>query len=278
MSVILSLSKNDSHLWAAGPEGLYRVSQDGLDPIPQPQQNLYCCCAIHDRVLVGGLPHGVAFSLANGENWQASWMDSTAAPVLCLAADPAVEETGVLLAGTEGAGILRSVDRGRNWFLRNFGLHSFTVLTIGWAPPAPANRWPRWQVAFAGTEEGVYRTPNGGRGWRRCEGATGVVQVIATDRDFHRSGLVLAGTEGSGLWRSSDGGYSFARVASAPEQINALAATASGWLLSDEQSLWRSADGEQWEQVAGSQPALVTLADGSRVWLGTEAGVTSVEV
>ena len=278
MSVILSLSKNSSHLWAAGPEGLFHADDSALAPIPQPQQNLYCCCAIHDRVLVGGLPHGVAFSLDAGGNWQAGWMDNVAAPVVCLAADPAVEETGVILAGTEGAGILRSVDRGRHWFLRNFGLHSFTVLTLTWAPLAPADRWPRWQVAFAGTEEGVYRTPNGGRGWRRSEGVEDVCQVIAIDRDYHRTGLVLAGTESAGLWRSSDGGYTFARVASAPDQINALSATAGGWLLSDEKSLWRSADGEQWEPVPGSQPALAMLADGERVWVGTEAGIASVEV
>ena len=41
--------------YAAGPEGLYQVDGLDLQPVPQPEQNLYCCCAIHYRVLVGGV-------------------------------------------------------------------------------------------------------------------------------------------------------------------------------------------------------------------------------
>ena len=273
MSIILSLANGDGSVWAAGPEGLFEVTDAGLQPIPQPQQNLYCCCAIHDRIFTGGLPFGVAFSMQHGENWQAGWMDNVDAPVVTLAADPQVEHTGVILAGTDGGGILRTINRGSHWYTRNFGLHSFSVLAIVWAPPAPQSAWPRWQTVFACTEEGVYHSPNGGRGWKRSEVSQAVFQTIAVGPDFHQTGVVLAGTEGSGVFRSIDGGHSFEAVQGSPSQVNALAATRQGWLLSDENHIWHSSDGMDWTPARDTAPALVLLATDQAVWAGNEDGV-----
>jgi hypothetical protein len=220
MPIILSLSQHNGELWAAGPEGLFRVDDGELVNLLQPQAELACCAVTDTHVLVGGAPHGVAFT-ADKANWQAAWMDGVPGPVLCMAVDPRVEETGVVLAGSMEGGVLRSHNRGRTWNVCNFGLQDFVVLAMAWAPPAPADRWPRWEVVFAGTESGLYRSPNGGRGWRRVDGLDVVAQVIAVAPDFHENGLVLVGTEESGLWRSADGGHSFARVDGAPERIDA---------------------------------------------------------
>lgn len=275
MSIILSLSKNEAGLWAAGPEGLYGWRDGELQQTPQPQENLYCCCAIHDRLLVGGLPHGVAYRFAGGDEWQAGWMDNVDAPVVALAADPNVELSGVILAGTDGGGILRSANRGGHWFSHNFGLRSYAVLSLVWGPRALADAWPRWQMVFAGTEEGVYHSLNAGRGWKRSESPEAVYQCLAVARDYQSSRIVLAGTEADGLMRSDDGGYTFAPVAGAPQQVNALAHTTAGWLLSDAEQTWRSPDGLTWTPL-GSPPALVLLADGEEVWAGTENGITPV--
>ncbi|MEM7130448.1 MAG: hypothetical protein AAF702_29250 [Chloroflexota bacterium] len=282
MPIILSVAKSEqaSALWAAGPEGLYSVNPSGngdkLTQVAQPQQELYCCGAADDRVLVGGMPHGVAFSLDNGGNWQASWMDGVSAPVLCIAADPRVEETGVLLAGAAGGGILRSRDRGAAWWVCNYGLLDYMVLTIAWAPVAPAHIWPRREIVFAGTEEGIYRSPNSGLGWRRCEGADGVFQVLAVAPDFHESGLVLAGTEENGLWRSEDGGYTFEAVPNVPNRIDALTATSDGWLLSDESGLWTSSDATTWTKVPDTQSTLILYSASDAVWGGGEFGLDVV--
>lgn len=277
MTIILSLSYANDTLWAAGPDGLYTLDGGDLRQVAQPQENLYCCCAIHDRILVGGLPHGVAFSLQQGENWQAGWIDHVDAPVVTLAADPLVEYSGVILAGTDGGGVLRSTNRGSHWYARNFGLRSFNVLALAWAPPAPAEAWPRWQTVFACTEEGVYHSPNGGRGWKRVACPEAVYQTLAVAPDFHRSGVVLAGTESRGLFRSSDGGHTFVPVPDAPSQINALIATPTGWLLSDENQVWQARDGQQWQPVAASRSALTLLAAGAAVWAGHEDGVAHVD-
>jgi hypothetical protein len=252
------------------------VGEAGLQQTPQPQENLYCCAAIHDRILVGGLPHGVAYSLQGGENWQAGWMDETDAPVVTIAPDPRVEGTGVLLAGTDGGGILRSINRGGHWYRRNFGLRSYNVLALQWAPPTPTDAWPQWQMVFACTEEGVYHSPNGGRGWKRSETPDAVYQCLAVGPDYHSSGVVLAGTESDGLLRSTDGGHTFQPVGGSPSQVNALVAIAGGWLLSDAEQLWQSADGTTWQPFYNAG-ALVLLSSDGETWMGTDAGVQRVD-
>jgi len=277
MPIILSFAKVENELWAAGPEGLYRLNGHGLDPVPQPEAELACCGSDGERILVGGMPHGTAFSLNAGGNWQASWMDGVETGVLCIAPDPQVRETGVLLAGSAGGGILRSHNRGHSWTVCNFGLQDYTVLTIAWAPPAPADVWPRWEVVFAGTETGVYRSPNGGRGWKRSEGLDGVVQVIAVASDFYETGLALAGTEGMGLWRSTDSGRSFKPVGNGPERVDALTSTEKGWLLSDESGLWRSTDGQDWSRLPDSKPALTLYRTPEGIWAGGEEGAVLLD-
>jgi hypothetical protein len=276
MPIILSLAKDKDVLWAAGPEGLFKLNGHGLEAVPQPQVELACCSTDGTRILVGGLPHGTAFSLDAGGNWQASWMDGVEASVLCIAPAPDVAESGVLLAGSAGGGILRSANRGYGWQVCNFGLQDYTVLSIVWAPPALADAWPRWEVVFAGTEDGIYRSPNGGRGWKRSEGLAGIVQTIGVAADFHQSGIVLAGTEDQGLWRSTDGGRSFAPVENGPGRVDAITTTADGWLLSDADGLWRSTDGLVWSRIEGSKPALVLLNTPEGVWAGGEFGVEQV--
>lgn len=280
MPIILSLSYFDGNLWAAGPEGLFRVNGSDqaseLEVVPQPQQELACCAAADDRLLVGGNPHGVAYSPDEGEFWQAAWMDGVTGPVMCLASDPQVTDSGVMLAGSLEGGVLRTRNRGQGWSVCNYGLQDYSVLAIAWAPVAPSKHWPQWEVVFAGTETGIYRSPNGGLGWRRARGVDTVVQVIAVSPDFHKDGLVLAGTEENGLWRSSDGGRSFEAVPGAPARVDALTATGDGWLLSDDTSLWRSSDGLEWVQVAESSPALILLNTPDGVWAGGENGVTQL--
>lgn len=277
MSIILSISQNEKGAWAAGPDGLFLTHGNGLDIVPQPEAQLYCCCAIYDRVLVGGLPHGVAYSLnQEGTDWKAGWVDNVEASVITFAADPLIERSGIILAGTDGGGILRSVNRGTHWFTRNFGLQSFTVLSIAWAPEAPEDTWPSWRYVFAATEEGIYRSPNAGRGWRRAECDEAVYQVVAVSPAFHENGVVLAGTEESGLYRSDDRGHTFVRVDGAPQQINALAASEDGWVLSDESGLWRSEDGLRWEAIPDTGPALTLSRTAQGIVAGGEAGMSVV--
>lgn len=277
MAIILSISEANETRWAAGPNGLFQVEPDQLAPLPQPMERLASVLALQSRLLVGGAPHGVAYTADQGQSWQAAWMSGCQTPVLVMAADPDVANSGVLLAGTEGEGILRSTDRGGYWFPCNYGLRNYMILSMTWAPLAPPKQWPRREVVFATTEEGIYRSPNAGRAWKRADCPDAVYQIVAVSPQYHQDGLVLAGAEEEGLWRSADGGRSFARVASAPAQINALCAWEEGWLLSDIEQLWSSSDGKEWQPVDGSGPALILRKVSDGILVGSETGVALLD-
>lgn len=272
MPVILSLTQDREGLWALGPEGLFRLADGDLTATSQPDAQPACCFYDGERMLVGGATHGVAYATPDG-GWQAGWLDGVTAPVVYLAPDPDQMHSGVILAGTAGGGVLRSANWGRHWSVCNFGLFDFDVLTLAWAPVQPAGAWPPVQVVFAGALGGVYRSPNGGRGWKQVATTPAPVLSLAIAADFHQGGAVLAGTEGAGLWRSHDGGYTFAPVAGAPAVVNALAALPDGWLLSDAERIWRSDDdGVTWT-ATDQPPAFTFLPTAQGVAAGGMEGV-----
>lgn len=275
MPTILSFAFDTNTLYAAGPEGLFQLNGEELSAMPQPMTELTCCAVTDGNLLVGGLPHGIAFRRAD-DTWQAAWMDGVNAPALCIAPAPGSEDGAVLLAGTAGGGILRSATHGQSWAVSSFGLHEFSVLALIWAPPAPETAWPAWEVVFAGTEGGLYRSPNGGRGWKRCDGVEGVMQCVAISPDFHTDGLVLAGAEAEGLWRSCDGGRSFSLAPDAPPRVDSLLALADGWLLGSPDGLWRSNDGLTW-QLTDGPVALTLLSTPNGVYAGGEFGAKRVK-
>jgi hypothetical protein len=65
-------------------------------------------------------------------------------------------------------------------------------------------------------------------------------------------------------------------VENGPGRVDAITATADGWLLSDADGLWRSSDGLAWTKVEESKPALVLLSTPEGVWAGGEFGVERV--
>jgi ligand-binding sensor domain-containing protein len=275
--IILSLSIADQEIWATGPQGLFKYV-NGWEPVPQPMQQPYCCAVVGKRVLVGGSPLGVAFRDRTGQDWKAGWMGGSHAAVLCLAPSPADQGLDSILAGTEGDGVLLSTDGGSTWTVSNFGLQNYSVLALSWAPQLQKGVWPAWKVAWAGTEEGLYRSPNGGLAWQRCRGPQGVILSISAALNFHETGLALAGAERDGLWLSTDGGRCFKQVNDAPMEINALAALPTEWLLSDAEGLLRSKDGLVWERVPNSRPAFTLLVKDRGVWAGSQDGVEYIHL
>jgi hypothetical protein len=277
MPLILSFALLSDALYAAGPDGLFRIEAGELTDVPQPMSSLACCAACDEALLVGGSPHGVAFRMAGGD-WKAGWVDYTTSPALAIAPAPRCEQSGVLLAATAGEGILRSTNRGRTWQLCNFGMRDFTVLTVAWAPPPPARAWPAREVAFAGTEHGMYRSPAAGLGWQQVAGLEDAIQAIAVSPEFHSDGVVLAGGEESGLWRSSDAGRRFAMVAGLPGRIDAIALASGRWVVATPDGIWTSRDAVAWSQLSGSPHALCLQQTAEGVWAGGEFGVTLVDM
>jgi hypothetical protein len=283
MPIILSLALAGETLadalYGAGPDGLFLLHGEEAVAQPQPMSNLYCCATVAGMtgqvLLTGGAPHGVAWRDPLG-NWQAGWMDYTDAPVLQIAPAPHAGQSGVLLAATDGAGILRTTNRGQRWVLCNYGLREFTVLSVAWAPPPPAEQWPSFEVVFAGTERGLYRSPAAGLGWQQVAGVKDAIQALAVSPRFHSDGTVLAGGEAGGLLRSVDGGRSFAPVAHFDARVDALLALQGGWLAATPEGISVSPDATTWALLSDSPAALCLLDVGGGIMAGGTFGFARV--
>lgn len=181
-------------------DGGRRWQWSGLGPAPVTEAIAVSGRFGDDRTVLLGTARGVHRSTDGGTSWRQVLAGSR---TQCLSATPDFVDGGVVLAGTESDGILRSEDGGRDWSGANAGLLDLNVTALALSP-----RFERDRTAFAGTVSGLYRSRNGGRAWRLVElgPESATVQAIAVSPTFEDDGLVLAGTESDGLFRSDDGG------------------------------------------------------------------------
>lgn len=258
--------------WAASPAGLFRATQGCWSPARGglPFAQVGALLARRRFVLAAGLDGGAAFSLDGGLSWQSSRIEQTHAPLSCLAASPNFWQDGVLLAGSQGDGLLRSTDSGRSWQLANFGLRSFNIFSLAAAPA-----WGRKETVFAGSDDGVYLSPNGGRAWKPCGLSGQVVLALALSPQFEQDQTLLAGTE-DGLYRSADGGQTWRRVDLGPSNavmVNALLFSSAGlaWAGTSEHGVWLTRDGgATWVALENSPTAVLCLGGGpGRLYAGT---------
>jgi photosystem II stability/assembly factor-like uncharacterized protein len=203
---------------------------------------------------------------------------------------------GRLLAGCDGTGILRSIDRGETWTASNDGFserfvsqvlfdaasgrvlvavredrHHGGVLTAA----APGGAWTRVapglegrevltlavleRTLLAGTDDGVFRLAPDSALWQR-------VAVALQGMDLHprvadlavRPPATVFAATSKGLLRSDDGGQGWGRIdAGLDGAVDAVAVAAHGTVYTANRvSLFRSADGTTFERVS-SVPAPV---------------------
>ena len=134
---------------------------------------------------------------ADVENGWAQTKGPYGGEILTLHAAP----KGVLFAGTEGAGIFRSTDRGDTWSPVNTGLHfelgdGFTGVT------AFAQKG---EMLYAGTRDALYGSTDSGNTWHHAFYESISSIVVIGDR-------IYVGTLNTGLWYSDDDGDSWQPV------------------------------------------------------------------
>jgi hypothetical protein len=140
-------------------------------------------------------------------------------PVWSIAASPT--HPAVLLAATQGRGVLRSTDSGANWTSAIAGVDAAWV--VAFDPQQPA-------TAYAGAQTaGLYKSLDEGKTWTaQSQGLNNLdVRSIAFG-----TGLVVAGTA-QGVYYSSDGAGSWHALGLATESVAAVGVlpSANGFTL-----------------------------------------------
>ncbi|MGP4048122.1 WD40/YVTN/BNR-like repeat-containing protein [Streptomyces sp. 2A115] len=186
-----------------------------------------------DTLYAAAASGGLWRSTDAGETFQSVWPDSWTQAMGAVATSP----DGTLYVGTgepnpgggsityEGTGLYRSKDGGRTWTpigLRDSG--AISAITIDPANPRRIYVAAAGSLYNGGGDRGVYRSEDGGATWEQIlAGAnefTGATEIVVDgDRLYavlwdkrRRPDLRTYGGEGSGVFRSTDGGETWQRL------------------------------------------------------------------
>ncbi|MFO0043509.1 MAG: WD40/YVTN/BNR-like repeat-containing protein [Pseudomonadota bacterium] len=186
-------------------------------------------------VYVGTAAGGVWKTTNAGITWTPVWEKEPVHSIGALAIDPSnpntvwagTGETNVRNSVSYGRGIYRSTDAGRSWQFKGLAdserIHKVVVDPRDGDVVHAAAMGRLWS---AGGERGVYRTRDGGATWQRVlhvDGDTGAAELVmdpsnpnklfAAMWQFRRSAhQFTSGGPGSGLYRSVDGGDTWAKL------------------------------------------------------------------
>ena len=151
---------------------------------------------------------------------------------------------GTLFAGTDGAGLFRSTDAGNSWTPANTGLQpkdkydSIAVSALA----------QKGDTLYAGTNAGVYVSPNGGDTWHYMAGLQKHVRTVAIIGE-----RIYIGTTRDGVWYSDDNGESWIPINDGLEnsEIRTLVAMGSTVFTGTGNSAFRRRAGENsWTPIS----------------------------
>ena len=155
-----------------------------------------------------------------GPRWEPAGFGGGGA-FICIAFDPA--HPGVVYACSDVSGVFRSTDRGEHWEMRSVGLGNFEVSSLAVDPFDSTTLYAGVGALTESTRAGMYLSHDAGLTWTlladtKAKGMTfrrmRTLDAIAPDPT--RRGVILAGTRGSGIWRSVDSGATWTQVLAAP--------------------------------------------------------------
>jgi hypothetical protein len=221
--------------------------------------------AIIDTVLFTGTYGGGVFRSSNyGASWSSVNSGLSVPYVLCLVSSPARtsvdgEKFWNLFSGTYYGGVFLSTDNGANWTAVNSGLTHPFVGALGASTGEPGGT-----KLFAGTLSGIFLSTNDGVSWTAANsGVTnGYINTFAfshdtTDPEGTLHTYIFAGTNGGGVFLSSDGGIDWIPSGLTKSLVRAFAVDTPG---SDENG--------------PGNPVVIAGVNGRGVFLSTDHGIS----
>jgi photosystem II stability/assembly factor-like uncharacterized protein len=189
-----------------------------------------------------------------------------------------------LYAGTSTSGVYKSTNLGQTWVPVVNGL---TTLAINGLAVDPTNA----QVAWATTDNGIWKTVNGGASWTLSyvEPST-PWYAIAVDPASPSTvyagsfGKVVKTTNGGASWSDDSSGFGSAASGLAPGRISSLAVSGANVYLTGYNNfmsgggLWKQTGGGAWAKdagMAGIYPNSVAVSptNASVILVGTDGGL-----
>jgi len=180
------VSRDRAASWEACTFGLLDLDAHALAISPQYERDETVCAATST---------GVYRSQNGGRAWREIASPAGLTLVQCLAIAPDDGDGAAFFAGTDGAGLFRSLDRGRTWHPLDESLRDACINGLDLSP---AYRDDHTMLVIA--ESGVYVSRDAGERWARCSQASGALCVTLTCP----GGPALAGLARDGVWRSTD--------------------------------------------------------------------------
>jgi photosystem II stability/assembly factor-like uncharacterized protein len=231
-----------------------------------------------DRVFAAVGP-GMAKSTDGGATWSMLTVPPSAASVLSLAPG----DKNVLYAGTV-RGVWKTSDDGANWTPLSAGLVSTVVHNLMLVPGNPS-------TLLAATRYGLAISQDAGATWQDARGLTDPY-VLSLAVDPGNRNLVYAGTWGSSLFISKNGGKDFSRLvenlaSNAPISGLAVLRRSDNTMLlyagTLGNGLYRSTDGGQkWTPQAGlgnaTRVMTLVFVPPAALYAGTERGLYRLDM
>lgn len=253
----LLLLDAETHTWERlGPQIMF-INSAVADP--KDPERLYYACG-----------NGIARTTDGGETWRlvTGWRESDVTRIVI---DPT--DTDLIYAATIW-GVIISRDGGETWAAANAGLPEYFSKDI------VLDRLDPDRLLLA-TTTGLFESTNRADEWHRVDSFPKVA-VLRLERSAVDPDLWIAGTEGQGVWLSTDNARSWKQVAPALDGANVYAVAldpanpalmaAGGW----ETGIHISRDGgETWQAATGGLPSpnitsmIFDRQQNDRLWAST---------
>ncbi|MDQ6894467.1 MAG: hypothetical protein M3167_17555 [Acidobacteriota bacterium] len=251
----------------------------------------------HETVYAG-TNGGVFKSVNAGASWTARRTGLGKIAVLTLAIDPS--DSSTLYAGTATAGVFKSTDRGSTWGAMNNGLPQTEIRSLAVAPapsgtifaatsggvyrsadaartwnPAPGFAASVRTVAvdpltpsivYAGTEgvfttSGVFKSMDGGASWAPMNTGLGNATVLSVAASPTVAGMVFLGTQGGGVFVTTNAGATWRGLVGSPETVNDVVLDPAGAAV-----------------FAGGTTGFFRSPDQGRTWAGSNVSFSTFTV